>query len=483
MAKVCFLAAIGGALVGGALAFLSGCSGSDDTCRPGLIQVGPGVCQVPRGDAGSGGTMTRTGTQTGEPGGILPPAGGRQSGVTGGRGGHSGGVDGGASGVGSAVSDSRGGGGGSLRAGSGGMAQAQAGASGRLTGGAGGREGEPDDEPEAGSGGSMAPPVAMAGKMSPPPPPPPPMHFCGDGTVDSGETCDGDCPASCDDRDPCTKDTKTGQPNQCNVECENTPITKVASGDKCCPPGASLKDDPDCPAKCGDGVISAGEQCDGNCRSDCNDADPCTDDVKTGSAPSCNVQCSNKPKADGASCGDGRVCKSGSCQDLPRTAWYSPCSTNADCNSGGVCAAGVCAKTCESISTVSSQCSGAPGGRPINCYHYAPDGICRVTCSRDADCPSGTACDWSVGLHGGGGGNPPGGCVAPAFVQIGEKPSTSGGKCGNGELDDGETCDNSSMQECPSCNDANPCTTDTFAGSAATCDISCKHAPIADCTT
>jgi len=67
---------------------------------------------------------------------------------------------------------------------------------------------------------------------------------CGDGIVDSNETCeassaDKPCPTSCDDNDPCTKDTLSGSAAQCTAVCVNTRITKALSGDLCCPSGAN----------------------------------------------------------------------------------------------------------------------------------------------------------------------------------------------------------------------------------------------------
>jgi hypothetical protein len=52
--------------------------------------------------------------------------------------------------------------------------------------------------------------------------------------------------------------------------------------------------------------------------------------------------------------------------------------------------------------------------------------------------------------------------------------------CGNGVVDEGETCDPPSS--CPSdCNDGEPCTADTMSGSSATCNMTCGHAPIVSC--
>lgn len=49
--------------------------------------------------------------------------------------------------------------------------------------------------------------------------------------------------------------------------------------------------------------------------------------------------------------------------------------------------------------------------------------------------------------------------------------------CGNGMVDDNETCDG----DCPSCDDNNACTIDMTFGSAETCDVSCGRSVITAC--
>jgi hypothetical protein len=57
---------------------------------------------------------------------------------------------------------------------------------------------------------------------------------CGDGFVDPGERCDGNCPTSCDDHDPQTKDEFLDA-RTCQARCVHTLIESVGSGS----PGAS----------------------------------------------------------------------------------------------------------------------------------------------------------------------------------------------------------------------------------------------------
>ncbi|MBN1275590.1 DUF4038 domain-containing protein [Candidatus Woesearchaeota archaeon] len=70
---------------------------------------------------------------------------------------------------------------------------------------------------------------------------------CGNGRVEPPETCDGNCPTSCDDGNPCTTDTMTGSPDECNVACAHTQKTSCQDNDGCCPSGCDYQDDNDCP--------------------------------------------------------------------------------------------------------------------------------------------------------------------------------------------------------------------------------------------
>jgi hypothetical protein len=110
---------------------------------------------------------------------------------------------------------------------------------------------------------------------------------CGNGVVESNETCEPDsatqpCDEPCDDGDPCTEDQTTGSPENCNVDCAFIPIVAPNAEDGCCPPDASMESDTDCAPRCGNGVLESGEQCDGeaDCDDDCKrariaDADLC----------------------------------------------------------------------------------------------------------------------------------------------------------------------------------------------------------------
>jgi parallel beta-helix repeat protein len=98
------------------------------------------------------------------------------------------------------------------------------------------------------SAGDVDSPDALPGDSQPPQDSQPDGPTCGDGDLGPGETCDGDCPTSCDDGDGCTEDVLTGSALLCNVVCKNTvTITTCVSGDGCCAAGCTRTTDSDCP--------------------------------------------------------------------------------------------------------------------------------------------------------------------------------------------------------------------------------------------
>jgi cysteine-rich repeat protein len=105
------------------------------------------------------------------------------------------------------------------------------------------------------------------------------LASCGNGVVDSGETCDtgiaagaGSCPTMCIDGNVCTSNILTNA-GTCTAACTFPPITNPANGDGCCPAGANANNDNDCTPVCGNNAVEAGEQCDdGNT----NNGDACS---------------------------------------------------------------------------------------------------------------------------------------------------------------------------------------------------------------
>src|SRR5262245_52927167 len=65
---------------------------------------------------------------------------------------------------------------------------------------------------------------------------------------DAGPADADQCPGSCDDSDPCTTDTRDGV--TCPWVCVHGRIEAPSDGDGCCPTGANIHSDDDCPAGC-----------------------------------------------------------------------------------------------------------------------------------------------------------------------------------------------------------------------------------------
>jgi hypothetical protein len=200
-----------------------------------------------------------------------------------------------------------------------------------------------------------------------------PAHYCGDNTVDDGEICDGDCPKDCDDKDPCTADTMTGQANHCDVACEHDAITVDKGGDGCCLTGHLAKQDSDCKVEC-------------NKNADCG--------------------------ADTSVC-LGPICNQGKCETGHVFAGLR-CTTNVGgndypgaCNTKGVCRAfvdGGCIATSDCPKIASNGCEAMECQPDFSCKIVKKvgnacvnNGTCQVNgecanCKTTADCPSGQEC-------------------------------------------------------------------------------------------
>ena len=73
-----------------------------------------------------------------------------------------------------------------------------------------------------------------------------PIALCGNGVVDAGELCDGNCVSECVMQNPCDTGVLTGSAATCDVECVTTTMTECADGDVCCPTGCTTDEDRDC---------------------------------------------------------------------------------------------------------------------------------------------------------------------------------------------------------------------------------------------
>jgi hypothetical protein len=114
---------------------------------------------------------------------------------------------------------------------------------------------------------------------------PDPAPRCGDGKKNGDEVCDppqAACPA-CTDNDECTNDVMGAGQDACHPTCSHPSKNGMADG-VCCPKGATMTTDPDCPAPaamCGNDKVEGDEECDGNC-GPVNDGVACTEDASLG---------------------------------------------------------------------------------------------------------------------------------------------------------------------------------------------------------
>jgi cysteine-rich repeat protein len=288
---------------------------------------------------------------------------------------------------------------------------------------------------------------------------------CGDGFRTGAELCDtaipegsvGACPTGCDDGMACTTDELVGG-GSCDAVCLATPITAAVGGDGCCPTGATIGTDADCPAACGDGVLSAGEACDtgiasgpGACPTGCDDGAACTADALMG-AGTCDAVCGSTPITTPVS-GDG-CCPSG-----------GTIATDSDCT--GVCGDGVLSpgESCDTAIT-------SGGGRcPTSCS----DGI---ACTLDVLSGAGTCAATCSAMPITAPANGDGCC--PTGASIGTDNDCPA-RCGDGVVSSGETCDTaiaSGAGACPTtCSDGMVCTRDTLANMGS-CTAACMFSPI-----
>lgn len=125
--------------------------------------------------------------------------------------------------------------------------------------------------------------------------------MCGNGVVEMGELCDGNCPTTCPTTSKCLKGELTGSAASCSTKCEEHAIDECQHGDGCCPVGCTFAQDNDCPKSCGDGNVDPPEVCEPTstshpCPTSCDDGDPCTNDMLMGSAGQCTATCVHSGK-------------------------------------------------------------------------------------------------------------------------------------------------------------------------------------------
>jgi hypothetical protein len=260
------------------------------------------------------------------------------------------------------------------------------------------------------AGNSATPPSAATGPI------------CGNNMIDPGELCDGDCPTECAPPNGCLVSNLVGDAASCSATCEMSEITECVSDDGCCAAGCKYPEDSDCSKSCGDGVVDPPEICEATssdqpCPTSCDDGDPCTTDMLTGSAEECNAMCSSTPitrpmpgdeccppGANAANdsdcetkCGDGVVTGSETCDPASN----KPCPTS--CDDGDRCttdmlvgSAAQCNAMCVNMGQreTPERCD----GRDNDCNGMVDDGVANACggCTRLSNAP-GTSCTVGMG--------------------------------------------------------------------------------------
>lgn len=234
---------------------------------------------------------------------------------------------------------------------------------------------------------------------------------CGDGVVASGEECDQgahngpnqgcekDCTFTCVPGDSLRGDKKCDPHDACKGAgyCNDHHVCELhdplATGASCSATGEICRNGACTPAVCGDGIVTAPEECDdgtndgmhgcgSDCRfvcvpgdgtRDCAATDPCQG---AGTCDGATHSCTGGTTlGDGTACGSGLTCQSGHCIVSSCSSSGSLCKA---CGSGSVCVGGACA-----ASTCGDGCVDASKGETCD----PPDG---TTC--DAHCHSISHC-------------------------------------------------------------------------------------------
>ncbi len=307
------------------------CQPADTRDGPGDDRIADAGAIIDQGATDSGGVPGTDGGRGGGggangPGGAGGPTGGGGGATVAGgtTGGNTGGTasNGGRSGTaGSASTGGSGGTGGT--GGTGGLPSGSGGSAG-IGSGSGGRTGTGGGPATGGAGGSV--PV------------------CGNNVIESGETCDRNCPTSCP-ISGCSRRHLIG--SGCTITCVDDPAeTRCQSNDGCCPGaarGCNAANDQECAAVCGNSVVESGETCDPP--SACQTlAQACLSNqnmvqTPTGDVAACTFRCNSMSR--GCVGGDG-FCPTGCSRptdaDCPKEAGEM-------CGAAGECRLGFCANT------------------------------------------------------------------------------------------------------------------------------------------
>ena len=282
---------------------------------------------------------------------------------------------------------------------------------------------------------------------------------CDDGDLcTTGDKCNlGDCTPgdtlSCNDSNPCTDDACDGE-----TGCTFTPNSEACDDGNAC----TAED-----------LCSAGV-CKGGVAVQCNDLNPCTDDV-CDLGEGCLFALNSAPCSDGDVCTVGDLCEGGVCvggetlncdDGSPCTddscnagvgclhvVNEAPCDDSNACTEGDVCSLGQCLAGAEVECSDGFACTADSCNPASGCVFVGDDALCD-----DAqDCTDDT-CDLELG------------CVHVDNVAAcdDDDACTDGDVCANGSCQSGAAV---------VCNDQNECTADTCAS-----DSGCVYTPVANGT-
>ncbi len=285
---------------------------------------------------------------------------------------------------------------------------------------------------------------------------------CGNGVIEPGEECEGNCPTACPPRG-CAIFTLQGSAERCTARCvEGGMQTACSSADGCCPAGCTMVNDVDCSVRCDNGVREAGETCEplsscpaacpavgcqirklvnpGTCAAECvDDRQQTTCASGDGCCPStCN---SNNDTDCQPRCGNGVRESSERCD--PLSSCPSSCP-NQGCQLRRLVGGGTCEARCEDAGT-QNECRTGDGCCPGSSCSFSNDRECPVRCGDAADgmCPSG--CSFSQDSN----------CKKPNGQGCG-----GNGECQSGRCTGGVCCNNGQNGcdgRCVGNNDRNNC--------------------------